>query len=306
MRILVTGAGGMIGRAVVSALNNAAQHEVIACYHTMPQVALSQTVQPQVVQQCTTACDLLDASAREALLHQWRPECLIHLAWCPVGSACNTSALNLAWLDASAALIRSFAELGGRRFIGCGSVHEYGPQPQGVFSVEHSVPRPINLYGLCKFALGNYLMAVAGVKGISALWPRLGYVIGPGCATTLLLGEAMQAVRENSDFTCRIHPETSWDILDVRDLAQLYSRAVDAFDFTGTVNFATGRAVNVRQLLTKLFASCQDKLHYGPPLNAPVQVVLDNALVRQQLGLSAFRDVISSCDDLLEEMKAHD
>ncbi len=296
MKILVTGAGGMIGRAVIRALAATPSYQVIACYHTQPAAPL---IAPNNV---ATVCDLLDASAREELLRQWRPDCLIHLAWCPVGASSHTTALHLAWLEASVALLKSFTALGGQRFIGSGSIHEYGIAPEGActLSEAHTAPQPRHLYGKCKFALGTYLMALAADNGLSVLWPRLSYVFGPGCAETLLLGSALTAAQRQEDFICHIAPSTAFDIIDVRDVAQLYVRSVAVPDLVGMVNFATGTTVLVRELLTQLFASCPERLHFTEPFNPPQQVCLDNTLVRQKLGLSAFRDVLRSCEDFLK------
>lgn len=289
MRILVTGAGGMIGRAVVRELLAGGEHEVNACYHSLP-VPHNYLERLQI-----TTCDLLDKAASEELLHGWRPDCLIHLAWCPVGSCCHSTSLHLEWTEASAFLIRRFVELGGRRFIGCGSFHEYGLAKELPLSEENTVPNPVSLYGHCKLVLGAYAGAVAEDKGLSFLWPRIGYVIGRGCSATLLFGEAMQAALLKRDFTCRIAPETAFDILDVRDLARLYTLAVSDDSFTGTVNFATGKSVNVRALLEHIFelGNCSDKLHYAMPLNPPQQVILDNSRLVEHLHVDSFREPLT-------------
>lgn len=293
MRVLITGAGGMIGRAVVSELSR--NCEVIACYHQQPDGALNRE------HLSSTVCDLLNPEQREELIRYWRPDCLVHLAWCGIGSGVGNNTANIAWLESSLSLIKIFAEYGGKRFIGCGSAHEYGISGAGgTFSEESTVPHPLSLYGKTKLALNAGSVALSQAFGISALWPRIGYVIGRGCSATLLLGEALQAASLKKDFTCRIAPETAFDILDVRDLARLYAQAAGDDSFTGTANFATGRSVNVRTLLEHIFelGNCSGKLHYAMPLNSPQQVVLDNSRLVEHLHVDSFRDplTLKACD----------
>src|SRR5262245_30191344 len=100
-KLLVTGAGGFIGRRCLALLEGRG-YEV----HALASRA---------------SCDLLDAGAIDALLERVRPTHLLHLAWIAEPGVFWTSRDNLAWLEAGVHLARRFFDAGGVRAVGSGS-----------------------------------------------------------------------------------------------------------------------------------------------------------------------------------------
>lgn len=112
--ILVTGASGFIGRAVVPLL--AARGDTIHA------VSRSAPRPPGDGVRWHQADLLVDDVG--ALLDDIRPSHLLHLAWYTVNGKFCTAEENRLWVDASLRLLRAFAVNGGRRAVVAGSCAE--------------------------------------------------------------------------------------------------------------------------------------------------------------------------------------
>src|SRR5215469_5278106 len=109
-KVLVTGAGGFIGRNVVGALLRRGA-DVHGCGRTI-------AAEPGIT---FHACDLGDAAGTRALLEEVRPDIVVHCAWITTHGHYWQSPENSAWVDRSSNLLRSAAATGTRRFVGVGT-----------------------------------------------------------------------------------------------------------------------------------------------------------------------------------------
>lgn len=147
-RVLVTGAGGFIGRHCLTALADRADE--IHALSERPQSAGSPAGS------CETAgevrwhqADLLDRGSVEALLDSVRPSHLLHLAWFSGHREIYSSPENNRWVRASLGLLAAFQGRGGKRAVFTGSCAEYD-WSEGLCS-EHETPlRPASVYGASK------------------------------------------------------------------------------------------------------------------------------------------------------------
>jgi nucleoside-diphosphate-sugar epimerase len=125
--VLVSGAGGFIGRWSVPALLRLG-YEV----HAVLSGAASRDV-PELLQGAKIHFkDLLHASHADALMNEVRPSHLLHFAWIATPGVYWTSAENFRWLAASEHLLRSFHAHGGSRVMMAGSCAEYDWSRVGV------------------------------------------------------------------------------------------------------------------------------------------------------------------------------
>ena len=108
-RVLVTGAGGFLGRHAVAALLERG-HEVIAVTSRQP-VAEDRPGLRWV------RCDLLGPHAPKDLTAAARASHLLHLAWYAEHGAFWSSLQNLEWVGASLRLLQAFRESGGGRAV---------------------------------------------------------------------------------------------------------------------------------------------------------------------------------------------
>src|SRR5258708_28635770 len=138
-RVLVSGAGGFIGRWSVPALLRLG-YEV----HAVLSGKASRDVPEQLRGAKPHFADLLDDSAIDELTREVRPTHLLHFAWIAAPGVYWNSEENFRWLAASERLLRSFRAHGGSRVMMAGGCAEYDWSLVGAWSGPLSPPASAN------------------------------------------------------------------------------------------------------------------------------------------------------------------
>ena len=281
-RVLVTGAGGFIGRHCLAPLaaRGFEVHAVTRAPLDLPGVAACHTV------------DLLDHAAAAALLGGLQPTHLLHLAWTVTPGQFWTTRENLDWVAASLALHRTFVAQGGRRFVGAGTCAEYGWAPAQVarpLDERDAVCEPATLYGIAKHGLHRMLAAAAALDDVSLAWGRVFFLYGPGekpgrlvcdVITRLLRGEPVETTAGTQ----------LRDFMHVVDVAEAFV-ALLASDVTGPVNIATGEARPLAEVLGEIARQTNGgallRLGARPmPANEPAQLLAATRRLREEVGFT--------------------
>lgn len=170
-RILVTGANGFIGRALL--------FKLLACgldakghYRT--------TTQAPTTAHDSVASDLADFPETMRALKAWAPEVVFHLAGAADGSESlehsqNCISSNLA---ATANLLEAFRRIGGEIFVYGDSSKSYGNS--SVPYTARSVGMPNSSYAISKSAGWSFCQLFARQHGFSTVSVRPTLVFGPG------------------------------------------------------------------------------------------------------------------------------
>lgn len=277
-RVLVTGAGGFIGRAAVPRLNERGfdVHGVTSGRSALPAMAGVEWHK----------ADLLDRDQVVSLVEDVEAEVLLHLAWCAVPGEFYTSVENLRWVEASLQLAREFAAAGGRRLVITGSCDEYDLS-DGSCSEDTTPLRPGHLYGTCKHAVQSVLAASREQLGLGVAWARIFFVYGPGEHPKRLVASAIRAVLGGEAATCRYGGHVR-DYLHVDDVGSALAALVDG-DVEGPVNVASGEPVRLSDLVGMVgaqlgrpdlvSASADDVSPDEPPV-----IVADVGRLRHEVG----------------------
>jgi nucleoside-diphosphate-sugar epimerase len=246
-RLLVTGARGFVGTALMEALRA----------RGWDPIGVSSTVCPSLL-----SANLLDHHAVRALMRRVRPTHLIHAAWRPVHGNVMHSAENFAWLAASLCLIYAFREYGGLRATVVGSCAEYD-WSYGLCRNNVTPTRPATMYGICKDTLRTALESYARITGLSLIWPRVFFTYGPGEHESRLMPSIIRPLLLGEPAFCT-HGQQVRDYLHVDDVASGIVAALES-EHAGTVDIASGQETSVRDLVLTIARTVgrEDLLRFG-------------------------------------------
>jgi nucleoside-diphosphate-sugar epimerase len=275
-KVLITGAGGFVGRQCLPRLAAAARE-----VHAVVRRGTGPGPRGTVLHRA----DLLNAAEVSALLAEVRPSHLLHLAWVTTPGVYWTSAENLAWLAASLHLARAFAENGGERAVLAGSCAEYD-WAAGECREGQTPLRPASLYGVCKNALREVVEGFARSAGLSVAWGRLFFLYGPHEAPRRLVPAVVGALLRGEPALCSAG-EQRRDFLHVEDAAAALVALLGS-GVTGAVNVGSGEAVPVRAVARRLAALVgrPHLLRLGalPATDEAPLVVADVRRLREEVG----------------------
>jgi len=229
-KVLLTGASGFVGGAVLRRLV-ADGAEV---------VTLGRTAQAPVSGVVHHRLDLLEAdrATLRELMEEVACNRLIHAAWYTDHADYLIADINRAWVHGSTRLFQAFREVGPGRLVGLGSCVEY----EGGRCTEGKTPlRPNTLYGACKKALSDTLLAMPDTS-----WARVFFVYGPGDRAGRLVPHLIEQAKAGQSVSVR-YGGLRRDYIHIDDLAAQIV-ALAGSDLTGAVNTGTGRAVRLSDI----------------------------------------------------------
>lgn len=282
-RVLLTGAGGFVGRRCLAPLLEAG-YEV----HAVGRRATSHT-SADATRIRWHAADLLDARGVAALLAEVEPTHLLHLAWYTEHGKFWAAVENLSWVGASLKLFEAFAASGGRRVVAAGTCVEYAPEADVPCSEASTLLAPTTLYGACKHATHVVLEAFARQTEISHAWGRLFFPYGPGEPPGRLVPSVARALLAGEPALCT-HGQQVRDFLHVEDAATAFVALLDS-GVEGAVNVGSGRPVALREVIEKVAAHAgrPDLVRLGArpaPAGEPPTLYADARRLREEVGWS--------------------
>jgi nucleoside-diphosphate-sugar epimerase len=296
-RVLVTGAGGFIGRCTLEPLL-ARGFEVHALVSrvtgsvpaTLP--AAEPAVAAKLLGAHVHAADLLDPAASAALIARIAPSHLLHFAWIAKPGIYWTSPENARWLEASEALLHAFIAAGGRRVTMAGTCAEYDWSRVGLCVEATSplcAPAAANTpsYVACKLALHTRLAAAAQRSGLSAAWGRIFFQFGPHEARERLVASVITNLLQGREALCTPGRQVR-SFLHVADVGAAFASLLDS-PLEGAINIGSAEPISVAALCTRIAGrlGADSLLRLGArvaPAGEPELLLPDVTRLEQELG----------------------
>lgn len=239
-RVLVTGAGGFIGRHCLPVLISNG-FEVHAADIFVPEEKRYGLHWHQV--------DLLDTKQSYELLATICPTHLLHFAWYAKPGDCWNSLENIRWVEGSLHLLRVFHMNGGKRVVMAGTCAEYDWR-YGYCSEEITPTHPTTLYGTCKHSLQGMLKHFSHQTKLSSAWGRVFHLYGPHEHPSRLVPSVICSLLKGEPARCS-HGNQIRDFLHVEDVASAFVALLES-DVMGPVNIASGQPVALKDVIYKI------------------------------------------------------
>jgi nucleoside-diphosphate-sugar epimerase len=276
--VLLTGAGGFVGRAAVRPLLDKG-FEV----HAVTTKDLGRSHGSLHSHQV----DLLDHSAAERLISQIRPSYLLHCAWYVKHGNVWEAPENVEWLRASSLLLRSFVKHGGKRVVVSGTCAEYDWSGiEGDLSELSSPLRPATLYGRSKHELFLDLRSYAESVDLSYAWGRLFFVFGPFESEARFVPSMIRSLLKDREAEC-LFGENIRDLMYVNEAGSAFVELLDS-EVRGPVNIASGTPQRLRDVALAIARSLdrEDLLRFpSSPAGGdqPPRIAADVARLRNEV-----------------------
>ncbi len=282
MRVLITGAGGFVGRHLIAALAALADApEIVA--GTYGEEASS------LLDARAVSLDVTDAEQTFAVIQAEQPTHVMHLAGISVISQANREVRRTWEVNAQGTLNVALAIKAGApacRLIFCSSAQVYGGSFRSGKPLAEDAPLdPENFYAASK-AAADILIGQMAKAGLRAVRLRPFNHTGPGQPPTLAVASfasQIAAIERGEQKPVMKVGNLSMrrEFLDVRDVVDAYLRTIQRFDSlpNGAVfNIASGEAIAVDAVLKMLLAMSAKKIEVAPdpklmrPADTPVMV----------------------------------
>jgi nucleoside-diphosphate-sugar epimerase len=236
MRLAVTGAGGFLGRHVLSALADRGRRAVAV-------VRPGASVPAWSAGHAVVHLDLRHPP-NDAFERLGSPDALLHLAW---GGLPNyRSPHHLAdELPSQLGFLEGMLNSGLQALVITGTCFEYGMQ-SGCLT-EDMEPRPDNPYALAKDTLRRRLESIQSERPFHLTWARLFYLYGEGQAPNSLRPQLERAVARGLSAFDMSGGQQVRDYLPVTTAADHLVTLLERGRNDGIVNVCSGQPITVRE-----------------------------------------------------------
>ena len=226
--VVVTGAGGYVGRHVVRAVAELGYRPV----------AIARQVREG---ELDPGAHVVEANVLDpgfdlgALVPLGDIAAVVHLAW--QDGFVHNAPSHMANLSAHYGFLTGLADAGVRRIAALGTMHEVGYW-EGAISAD-TPTNPLTLYGVAKDALRRATLLSIGDRA-EYVWLRAYYILGDDRRNRSIFAKLLEAADRGDTTFPFTTGKTLYDFIDVAELGRQIAVAATTAGVTGVLNVCTG------------------------------------------------------------------
>lgn len=280
MKILVTGASGFLGAALVRHLAGSGADVLSGGRHPAASGA-DQHYRQLDLANCQESMEAALAGA----------DAVVHLAWSSTPSVSNRAPVNdlMTNVAGTVRLFDACARSGVRRIVFASSGGQVYGDADSTAIDEATATNPKSAYGIGKLACEKYLALYGALRGIGTMSLRIANLYGPGQSMKDGFGVIPTFMnRLVNHETVQIFGDgaTVRDFVYIDDVVDALARAVDS-PASGVLNISSGVGVSIAEIVTRLegITGLAGKRQFLPARPSdPMAIVLANANAMAALG----------------------
>jgi nucleoside-diphosphate-sugar epimerase len=234
-KIAIVGASGFIGSAIYRKLK-ATNYEV---------AATSRSIFQNNEYSNNFKVDLFDKSTWDFLLTKFKPDIVICAAWDTEHNKYWHKDTNFHYMQANIEFAAACLTNGVNKFIGIGTMSEYGFSP-GKCNSKTTQLNPQDAYSEAKVLTSISIKKIAADFGKKANWVRLFQPYGEKEKPERLIPTINRSMKQNTKVTIK-YPNHSLDFTSITDIADALKYIVNN-DIEYDINIGTGTATSIRDL----------------------------------------------------------
>lgn len=231
-RVLVTGAGGYIGRHVVKELLEMGADVIATDFNIDDIDNRAQRVKTDIF-----------SGSKEIFKELGSPDVCLHMAW-KDGFIHNSDA-HMGLLSKHYEFIRNMTAGGLRQIAVMGTMHEVG-YFEG--AIDEDTPcNPTSMYGIAKDALRRSTFLLLKDKDVVVQWLRAYYIYGDDKKNNSIFAKLTVAAEEGKKTFPFTTGKNKYDFIHVDELAKQLAACVMQTEVTGIINCCTGKPVSLAE-----------------------------------------------------------
>lgn len=231
-KILVTGAGGYIGRHVVTALCDMGADVIAVDFRT-------EGIDPRA---SILSFDIFNGSA-DIYNELGCPDACVHMAW-KDGFVHNSDA-HMSMLSCHYNFVRNMIKGGMKQIAIMGTMHEIGYH-EGAID-ENTPCNPTSMYGIAKDALRRSLFQLVKGTDICLQWLRAYYIYGDDKYSNSIFAKIVAAAEEGKETFPFTTGKNMYDFIPVSLLAEQIAACTMQTEVYGIINCCTGKPMTLAE-----------------------------------------------------------
>ena len=239
MKVLVTGAGGYIGRHIVEALLDSGAEVTAFDINT-----------DEIDSRAARINGDFSTGSTDIFNELGRPDVCLHLAW--KDGFVHDSNSHMLNLSSHFNFLENMIDGGLKQLAVMGTMHEIGYYEGEVD--EDTPTNPYTLYGVAKNALRQALFAYTKKKDVVFQWIRGYYIYGDDLRNNSIFAKLSLAAQNNQKTFPLNSGKNKYDFISIDELASQIAAVVLQKEVAGIINCCTGTPVSLKDMVASYIA----------------------------------------------------